>query len=134
MATNAERDAWLALGGQIEDKTIGNRKSKVLIAPDGERRCCCLATLLWLFCCSPAFQSFLPWAAVLAAGKRLKTWKEAAEIMKAAKEQEKHGRHSSSICGSSIGSSSAPALHAVRSMLLVACCCSCTQHMQALPS
>jgi hypothetical protein len=46
------------------------------------------------------------------AGKRLKSWKEAAEILKAAEAEEKQGKRggSSSRCnGASMGSSSASA-------------------------
>uniref|UniRef100_A0A383WCP9 Cytosine-specific methyltransferase n=1 Tax=Tetradesmus obliquus TaxID=3088 RepID=A0A383WCP9_TETOB len=59
MASNAELDAWTALGGSIEKKKTGNRETKVFVAPDG---------------------------------KKLKTWKEASEVLKAAGEQDKHAR------------------------------------------
>jgi hypothetical protein len=47
------------------------------------------------------------------AGKKLKSWKEAAEILKAAEAEEKQGKCVSHSCnGSSISSSSASAQHA----------------------
>jgi hypothetical protein len=53
------------------------------------------------------------------AGKKLKTWKEAAEILKAAEAEEKLGKHDScSGNGSSMGSSSACAQHAAHRIML----------------
>jgi hypothetical protein len=106
MATQAELDAWKALGGVVEEKKTGKRKSQIFVAPDGKYPRCCMGALLWHCCCSPAMKRFLRHVAALAAGKKLDSWNEAAKVMKAAAEQDKHGKCSSSDCGSSSGSSS----------------------------